>query len=342
MKPLKELGAKHTKKAWLVGIILFLAIIGTILVNLNLGVISIPPLEVVKTFLGLGDEYNSMVLFHFRLPRIVIALLIGAAMAISGAILQSITNNELADPGIIGINAGAGFAVVLYIYLFQNSMAEVSSISTFLLPLTALTGAMVAAILIYLISWKKGISPIRLILVGIGINSAFAALIIMFQLRMDPNDFTRATVWLSGNIAGADWTYVLALLPWVLILVPLAISLSNMLNTLQLGDDVAKSLGARVERNRLGLLFIAVALAGASVSVGGGIAFVGLVTPHLAKKIVGPVHELFLPITALMGALLLLLSDTIGRNILSPSEIPVGLIVSLVGGSYFVYLLMKS
>ncbi|MRH43797.1 iron chelate uptake ABC transporter family permease subunit [Aquibacillus halophilus] len=331
-----------TKRMLIVASILITVIIGTFLLNLNLGVVSISPINVLKTLFGQGSEQESMVLFHFRLPRIVIAILIGAAMAISGAILQSVTHNELADPGIIGINAGAGFAVVLYIYLFQNNMAEVSSLSVFLLPLTALSGALVAALLVYLISWKNGITPIRLILVGIGINSAFAALIIMFQLKMDPNDFTRATVWLSGDISGIDWTYVLALLPWVLILIPLAMYQSNVLNTLQLGDDIAKGLGTNVERHRLFLLLIAVALAGASVAVGGGIAFVGLVTPHLSKKLIGPNHILFLPITALMGALLLLVSDTIGRNILAPSEIPVGLVVSLVGGSYFIYLLMKS
>ncbi|MDC3426056.1 iron ABC transporter permease [Aquibacillus sp. 3ASR75-11] len=327
-----------TNKTWIVAVILVISIIGTFLLNLNLGVVPISPIEVVKTLLGQGNENNSMVLFYFRLPRIVLAILIGAAMAISGAILQSITHNDLADPSIIGINAGAGFAVVLYMYLFQSAASD----SVFLLPLAALTGAMIAAFMIYVISWKNGVTPIRLILVGIGINSAFAALIIMFQLKMEPNDFTRATVWLSGDISGTDWTYVLALLPWVLILIPLAMYQSSVLNTLQLGDNIAKGLGTHVERHRLFLLLIAVALAGSSVSVGGGIAFVGLVTPHLSKKLIGANHWLFLPITALMGALLLLLSDTIGRNILSPSEIPVGLVVSLIGGSYFIYLLMKS
>ncbi|WP_407271599.1 FecCD family ABC transporter permease [Radiobacillus sp. PE A8.2] len=331
-----------TKGTWLVAIILIVAIIVTFLVNLNLGVISIQPIDVIKTLLGYGNANDSMVLFYFRLPRIVIAILIGAGMAISGAILQSVTHNDLADPGIIGINAGAGFAVVLYIYLFQNSTPDLSSLSIFMLPLCSLAGALVAACLIYAISWKKGISPIRLILVGIGINSAFAALIIMIQLRMDPNDFTRAQVWLSGDISGTDWTYVLALLPWIVILIPLALYQSNVLNALHLGDDIAKGLGTNVERHRLFLLFIAVALAGSSVAVGGGIAFVGLVTPHLSKRLVGVKHQSFLPITALMGALLLVISDTIGRNILSPSEIPVGLIVSMVGGTYFIYLLMKS
>ncbi len=330
------------KKNWTIAIGLIIAIIGTMLVSLNLGVMHISPSEVFQTMTGSGSSQNQMVLFSFRLPRMFIALLIGAGMAVSGAILQSVTQNGLADPGIIGINAGAGFSVVLYIFFFQGAVSAVSDFSVFLLPIASLLGSSVAAILIYAISWRNGISPMRLVLVGIGINSAFSALIIIFQLKMDPKDFLRATVWLSGNISGTDWTYVLALLPWILILIPMAMMKAGTLNSLHLGDDIAAGLGAHVEKERRILLFISVALAGASVSVGGGIAFVGLVVPHLARRIVGPMHGALLPITALMGALLLLLADTIGRNVLAPSEIPVGLVVSVVGGSYFIYLLMKS
>ncbi|WP_186578647.1 FecCD family ABC transporter permease [Aquibacillus kalidii] len=330
------------KKTSVITIILLVSLIITCLVNLNLGVVRISPLEVWNTFIGQGTDRMAMVLFHFRLPRIVIAILIGAAMAISGAILQSVTHNDLADPGILGINSGAGFAVILYIFFFQGSIPDLGGLSVYLMPLSALFGALLAATLIYSISWKNGISPIRLILVGIGINSAFAALIIVFQLKMDPNDFMRATVWLSGDIAGADWSYVLALLPWVIILLPFSLMKAHALDTINLGDDVAQGLGTSVERERRLLLFIAVALAGASVAVGGGIAFVGLVVPHLARKLVGVKHTSFLPVTALLGALLLLVADTLGRNILAPSEIPVGLIVSTIGGSYFIYLLMKS
>ncbi|QDP41087.1 FecCD family ABC transporter permease [Radiobacillus deserti] len=334
---------KRRTKTWIVAITLILAIIVTLLISLNMGVIRITPSQVFQTLLGNGSEQNALVLFQFRLPRMVIALLIGAGMAVSGAILQSVTHNELADPGIIGINAGAGFFVVLYIYYFQDSIVQLGgTLSVYILPLFALGGSLVAAILIYVISWKNGVNPIRLILVGIGINSMFAALIIIFQLKMDPDDFTRATVWLTGDISGTDWSYVLALLPWILLFVPFAFYKAKSLDTLHLGDDVAKGLGTRVEGERSLLLFIAVALAGACVAVGGGIAFIGLVIPHLARKLVGATHQTILPISALMGALLLVLADTIGRNLLAPSEIPVGIVVSVIGGGYFIYLLMKS
>ncbi|UOQ45601.1 iron ABC transporter permease [Halobacillus salinarum] len=332
----------YAKKNWSIAIILIIAIAAALLISLNTGVIKISPLEVFQTITGNGSGQNSMVLIHFRLPRMVMALLIGAGMALSGAILQSVTQNDLADPGIIGINAGAGCSVILYIYFFQDQMAASSDFSVFFMPLASLVGSTIAAVLIYAISWKDGVSPMRLILVGIGINSAFSALIIIFQLKMDPKDFTRATIWLNGSISGTDWTYVLTLLPWILILVPLTFMKAGTLNSIHFGDDVAAGLGTHVERERRILLLIAVALAGASVSVGGGIAFLGLVVPHLARKLVGPMHGASLPITALLGALLLLVADTIGRNILAPSEIPVGVVVSVVGGVYFLYLLMKS
>ena len=331
----------YVKRSWTIAILLIASIITTLIISLNLGVISISPMEIFRTLTGEGDSQNQMVLVHFRLPRMVIALLIGAAMAVSGAILQSVTQNDLADPGIIGINAGAGFSVILYIFFFQGDMGG-SDLSVFFMPIASLFGSTLAAVLIYAISWKNGVSPMRLVLVGIGINSAFSALIIIFQLKMDPKDFTRATVWLSGNISGTDWVYVLTLLPWVLILIPFAISKAGTLNTLHFGDEVAAGLGAAVERERRILLMIAVALAGVSVSVGGGIAFIGLVVPHLARKLVGSMHGALVPISALMGALLLLVADTVGRNILAPSEIPVGLVVSVIGGIYFLYLLMKS
>ncbi|KAB8137510.1 iron ABC transporter permease [Gracilibacillus oryzae] len=326
------------RKAMFVILGLFTAIIITLLISLNMGTMRISPVDVFQTLIGNGTDQNQLILFDFRLPRIVIAILIGAAMAISGAILQGVTHNELADPGILGINSGAGFAVVLFLYLTQNSPVS----AVFVLPLTALAGAVLAAFLIYSISWKNGVTPIRLILVGIGINAAFSALIIVFQLRMDPDNFTQATIWLSGNIASTNWSYTLALLPWILILVPFTLYKASTLDALNLGDETAQGLGAAVEKERMILLLAAVALAGASVAVGGAIAFLGLVTPHLARKLVGVGHRYSLPTTALLGALLLIVADTIGRNILSPSEIPVGLVVSLIGGSYFVYLLMKS
>ncbi|PGT76740.1 iron ABC transporter permease [Bacillus sp. AFS040349] len=333
----------QAKRTIFITIGLVSAIIVTFFLSLNWGTIKIAPIDVLQAFAGKGTEQNMIVLFDFRLPRMVIAMLIGAGLAVSGAILQGVAQNGLADPGILGINSGAGLAVVLFIFFFQQNLNLPVSYSIFIMPFAALLGACLAAFLIYVIAWKKGgVTPTRLILVGIGINSAFSALIIVFQLKMDPQDFMQATIWLSGNIGGTDWTYVLAILPWILILIPFAIYKARYLNVLTMGDSIAKGLGTDVEKERRKFLLISVALAGACVSVGGGIAFLGLVAPHLTRMLVGPRHERLIPISALVGAFLLLFSDMLARNVLAPSEIPVGLVVSALGAPYFIYLLIKS
>ncbi|SFD37771.1 iron complex transport system permease protein [Lentibacillus persicus] len=319
--------------------LLMLLIVVMFFITLGTGVVNISPQEVIQTLLGNGTDQQELVLFEFRLPRIILALLIGIGLAVSGVILQSITQNDLAEPGILGINTGAGFAVVLFIFFLQDSMNSV--LSFFIMPLFALAGALFAALLIYVLAWKKGVNPIRLVLVGIGINAGFSAALAILQLKMSPQDFRQATVWLSGDIWNANWTFVLALLPWILIFVPYALQKSNTLNIMNLGDDVAGGLGSSVESDRRILLIIAVALAGASVAAGGAIAFLGLVVPHIARRIIGPLHQYTIPISALMGGLLLMVSDTIGKNLLTPMEIPVGIVVAILSTPYFIYLLIK-
>lgn len=330
------------KKFWTIIGILILAIIGFSFLSLNLGVISISPMEVIQTILQNGTQQQELILFEFRMPGIILALLIGAGLAVSGAILQGITQNDLADPGILGINTGAGFAIVLFLFFLQGVIPANSPISAFVLPFAALVGAFTAAMLIYAIAWKKGVSPIRLVLVGIGVNAAFSALLTIVQLRMDPQDYRQVTIWLTGDIWNANWSFVISLLPWMLILIPIAIKKGKSLNVFHLGDDVASGLGTRVEVERGLLLLIAVALAGAAVAAGGAIAFLGLVVPHIVRKLVGPLHQYVIPISALMGAFILIVADMIASNLLAPAGIPVGIVVSIVSTPYFIYLLMKT
>jgi len=334
--------AKKKKKLWTVLLLLAAMILVMFFISLSMGVINIAPVDVVKTLLNQGTARQELVLFDFRLPGILLALLIGAGLAVSGVILQGITQNELADPGILGINTGAGLSVVLFLYFLKNQLDPTSSLSIFIMPVAALLGAIVAAIIIYALAWKKGVNPIRLVLVGIGVNAGFSAFLTIFQLKMDPQDFRQATVWLTGDIWNANWNFVFALLPWMLILIPIALHKAHSLNVMNLGDEVASGLGTPVESERRFLLFVAVALAGASVAAGGGIAFLGLVIPHIARKIMGPLHQYIIPVSALLGALLLMVSDTIGKNLLAPTEIPVGIIVSLLSAPYFVYLLIRT
>ena len=324
------------KKFVITCIVLVLLIAIACLLSLNFGVVSISPSEVLQTFLGNGSSKQELVLFQIRLPAIVLAILIGAGMAIAGAILQAITNNELADPGILGINSGAGLAVVLYIAFFQHLG------NVYMLPLFAFAGALLTATLIVLLAWKRGFQSIRLVLVGIGVNAGLAALLIAFQLKMNPIDFMKAIVWLSGDLWATQWKYVWALLPWYMLLTPFALYKVKALNVLALGSSISTGLGIAVAREKLILLLVAVAFAGLGVSCGGGIAFLGLIAPHIARRLVGAKHGYMLPVAALLGALILLMADTIGRNILLPAEIPAGIVVSLISAPYFIYLLMRS
>lgn len=335
--------SKNEKKFKSLIISTFILIVIAFLISINAGYIKIPLSEVIATLLGNGTAQNELTIFEFRLPRIFIALLVGMGISVSGAILQGVSQNPLADPGILGINAGAGFAVVVYMFFFQGTAFFTGWLSMFIMPIAALLGAFAAAFLIYVLSWKNGsVTPVRLLLVGIGINAAFGAGLIIFQMKMEPINFMKAIVWLSGTIWGTNWTFVWITLLWLIILIPIAIYKSRVLDVLRLGDSIAIAVGASIEKERRFLLFISVAIAGVCVSVGGGITFLGLIAPHIARRLVGARHAKLLPLTALLGAFLLLLADTLGRVVFSPMELPVGIIVSILGAPYFIYLLIKS
>ena len=334
--------SKNTKKFILLMIGLFILLLIMFVISINTGFMKIPLSEVWSAFFGQDVGDQRLTIFEFRLPRIILSMLIGAGIAVAGGILQSITRNPLADPGIIGINAGASFAVVLYTFL-SGSATLTGTLSIFVMPFTALAGAFVAAILIYTISIKKGkVTPIRLILVGIGINAAFASGTLVLQMKMDPQDFTKTLTWISGSIWATNWNFVLSTFIWLIILIPLAFFKARQLNVLTLGDSIAAGLGIHLEKERLKLLTIAVGLAGACVSVGGGITFLGLIAPHIARRLIGPLHERFLPLTALLGACILLIADTLGRVVMTPMELPVGIVISIIGAPYFIYLLMRT
>ena len=332
---------KRKRVIWITTVFIIL-ILFTILISLQLGSFSIKPWEVIQTLLGQGTRKQEIVLFSMRLPRIVMAILVGTALAVSGAILQSITKNDLADPGIMGISSGAALAVVMYIYFMNGNVYDgVSNLTIWTMPVVAFFGSILGAVLIYLFAWKKGINPTRLILIGIGINSAFQALMIIFQLRFTTQEFNRVMVWISGSIWGTSWIYVITILPWIIVFLFFAIYKARFLDVFLLGDHLSIGLGVQVEKARRILILFAVALAGVATSVAGTLSFLGLISPHIARKLVGPKHKLLLPVSALVGTLLLLISDTIARNIVAPAEIPVGIVVSIIGVPYFLYLMVK-
>jgi len=321
-------------------IVLSILIVVAFIISMNTGLVRLSPVEVIQTLFGFGTEKQSLVLFEFRLPRIILAVLVGMSLAISGCILQSISGNSLADPGILGINAGAGLTVVLFISLFPGNVAT----SVYLLPILAFGGAGITAFLIYILAYKRheGISPTRLLLTGVAVSAGISAAMIVLTLRLNPDKYQFVATWLAGSIWGSNWAFVLSLLPWLLILIPFVFSKAQVLNVLSLGDSMATGLGTTIERERGFLLVAAVGLAGASVSVSGGIGFVGLIGPHLARQLVGSRHQFLIPTSALVGGLLVIVADAIGRWILQPSEIPTGIVVAVIGAPYFLYLLSRS
>lgn len=324
---------------WTIVIGLTILLILIVIISLNTGYIRLSPLDIFKTLFGGGGYNENIILLNFRLPRIVLSMLVGVGLALSGCIIQNISKNDLADPGLLGINAGAGMMVILYVLFFGSQ----SFLLIFTLPFLALVGASVAATIIYLLAFRKnrGYSSFTLVLTGVAVQAGISALTTVLVVKLDETQFDFVATWQAGSIWGSNWKFVLALLPWLLLLVPYVLSKSNILNMMDLDENVSKGLGVPIEKERRCLLAASVALAASCVSVSGNISFVGLIAPHLARKLVGPRHNILLPTCALTGAVLVSASDTIARVILQPIEIPTGIMVAIIGAPYLLYLLVK-
>lgn len=305
--------------------------------SVGYGEYQISALNVVRTILGLETDNpdHGFIIHTLRLPRVITACLVGMGLAIAGTILQGLTRNPLAAPEIIGIDAGAGLAAVTLIVLLP-------SIPIFFLPIAAFSGALITALLMYGLAWDRGSSPIRLVLIGIGIKAIASALTSLMITFGDIDAVSQALVWLAGSVYGRSWEHVQALLPWLIILIPLSLFCARELNTLNLGDDVARGLGSRVEWQRGILLITCVALVGMSVATAGAIGFVGLMSPHLARQLVGTSHEGLMPVAALVGGLIVTLADLVGRSLFAPIELPCGVLTAAVGAPYFLYLLYRN
>jgi iron complex transport system permease protein len=327
------------KKQRLLIMLLSILILVTAFASIGLGYSSVSYDRLIPTLLGNGSFKEEFILFSIRLPRIIITVLAGMALALSGSILQGITRNDLADPGIIGINSGAGVSIAIFFLFFPIDAASFA----YLLPIVAFVGALITACFIYLFSYSKrnGIQPVRLVLVGVGFSMAFSGLMIILISAAERQKVDFIAKWLAGSIWGTDWPFIWAIVPWLVVLIPLTLYKSQMLNLLGLGEPVAVGVGISINRERFLMLIVAVALAASAVSVTGGIAFIGLMAPHMAKALVGPRNQMFIPVAILLGGWLLMLADTIGRNILEPDGIPAGIMIALIGAPYFMYLLLK-
>ncbi|OME85152.1 iron ABC transporter permease [Paenibacillus sp. FSL A5-0031] len=322
---------------------LLVTLIGAYL-SLTNGIFDISIQDIVKTLLRIdSSREHDLVVFQFRLPRIVLAILVGSALGMAGAVIQGVTRNGLADPGILGINAGAGMAVVLFLFLFQGQMKLTGWGAVMMMPVFGLVGGLLATVLIYMFAREQGrLDPQRLLLVGIAIASGFGALTLYVSLKMNPNDFETAAVWLAGSIYSANWKFVATMLPWLLILPPILWWKARSLDLFQLGEHSATGLGVPVERVKNQLLIGSIGLVSASVAVSGSIGFVGLIAPHVARRLVGLRHRSILPVSALIGAAMVVFGDFIGKTIFAPAELSVGIVISIIGVPYFVYLLIRS
>jgi iron complex transport system permease protein len=304
------------------------------------GEYDIAPLDVLNTLLGreATDKSYHFVVMELRLPRALVGWLIGAALGTSGAIVQGLTRNPLASPDLTGVTAGASTAAVLLIIFFPDT-------PDFWLPIAAFGGGILVAFLLYLFAWRGsstgGDSPIRLILVGIGLSAALGAFISFALTFGDLWNVQRAMMWLTGSVYATGWVDINTVLPWLVICMPLAFYGARDLNALNLGEDIDQGLGLRLTIKRGFLLLLSVAIAGVTVTVAGIIGFVGLIAPHVARRLVGSMHEGLIPTSALVGGFLVIFADFVGRIINPPTEIPAGIVTSIVGVPFFLYLLWK-
>ncbi|SDY38594.1 iron ABC transporter permease [Bacillus sp. 166amftsu] len=324
--------------------IIIFFILSVIYISLTNGTFDIAITDVIRTLLRINPApEHDLVIFDFRLPRIIIAGLVGLGLGIAGAVLQGITRNGLADPGILGINAGAGMAIVIFMFFFQGQVKSTDWISIMMMPLFGLVGGLGAAIFIYMFSWRNGkLDSQRLLLTGIAIGSGFGAFSMYLSLKMKATDFEMATVWVSGSIYNANWKYIIAVLPWLIILIPIIKRKAYLLDLFQLEETIITSLGVSVEREKSILLLSSIGLVSGCVSVSGSIGFIGLMAPHIAKRLVGIHHNHVIPVCGAIGMLLVIASDFIAKTVFTPAELPVGIVISIIGVPYFLYLLYKS
>lgn len=272
-------------------------------------------------------------IYDLRFPRIMISMLAGAAIAVSGVLFQAVLKNPLADPGIIGISSGASFAAVLITAFAPNLY--------FFTPLVAFLGGVVAFFLVYCLSWRGGLSPLRIILTGVAVNAFFTGLASAFN-SMSGGDMTGVASIVEANITQKTWDDVMTLLPYVVAGLFLAILFIGECNLLTLEDKTARSLGVNVNTTRIVISLVAVLLASISTAIAGAISFLGLIVPHIGRILVGSDHKALIPFSTLAGAFTFLLADTIGRTIAAPYEVSAAVMMSVVGGPFFILLLRRS
>ena len=279
------------------------------------------------------DDKNYFTLMEYRLPRAVLAILLGGALAISGVLVQSVVRNPLASPDILGINNAAGLVAVSVLMFLPN-------LAFYWMPIFAFLGGVLSFVILWVVCGFN-FRPIKMAIIGVALSALWAA-ISHYLMLTNPVEINTAMLWLTGSLCGRSWSYLNVVLPWLVVLLPLPFIFCRDLDTLGLGENKASTLGVTVNKVQISVLVLAVALSTTAVAICGPIAFLGLVAPHLARRLVGGRHRTLLPAALIIGALLLQLSDILARVIDPPTELPAGILTAIIGAPYFFYLLMRT
>lgn len=329
---MNTIGQQRSRKLLLA--ITYLILLNIIILAIGIGSVRLSPAEVLQTLTGSGSEQWNTILWNIRIPRVILALIIGANLAVSGALLQAVMHNPLADPGLTGVSSGAA-VTVLFIMLVKPELSS-------LIPIAAIVGGGIAAAMVYGWAWTKtqGITPIRIILSGVAVNAVFGGVIGLLSILYS-DKLPAALSWMNGSLSGKGMDAVLTILPYSAAGWIMALLCIRQANILRLGEQAAHNLGQNINRVRITLSFVAVFLASVSVSMVGLVGFVGLIVPHMARMMIGSDYKYSLPFSLALGAVVLIIADTIGRSMFSPLEIPAGIVMAMVGGPYFLYLMRK-
>lgn len=323
------------KESFNKGIVLTLFIVLCVVsffISIGNGAVKISPVEIIKAIFLEVDTVNHQVIWNVRLPRTIVAALVGVCLSLSGAILQGVMRNPLAGPNIIGVSSGGGLMALIILILFPELY--------YLVPAGAFLGSFLATLLIYLLAWKGGVRPTRLILAGVAVssilNAGINALITFF-----PDKVAGVVGFMVGGLSATTWDQVRILFPYAFVGTVLVMFLPSKLNILMLGDEVATGLGLNVERTRFAFIILSSLLAGSAVSVVGLLGFVGLIVPHMTRIFIGSDYRYLFPGCVFFGSSVVMLCDTLARVLFAPMEIPVGIIMSALGAPFFLYLLRK-
>jgi len=323
---------ERKRKRITVLISLLILLLISIYAGLSFGAVSVSVKELWNVLVSGGEGVYEKIVYNLRLPRVIVGLCVGACLAASGALLQGVMRNPLADPGIIGVSSGGGLFAIITMVIFPQY--------SYLLPFIAFIGAFLTTILIYLFAWDKGASPVKIILAGVAMNAVLGA--IMNGVMVLYSDRVQSVIgWLSGGLNGRSWYHVEIILPYTIIMLLISFLAIKPVNILILGDDAAKLLGQNVEMIRLLIILLASFLAGIAVSVAGLIGFVGLVVPHIIRLLIGEDYRFLLPFSIVGGAALVVIADTAARSLFDPIELPVGILLAALGGPFFIVLLRR-